>query len=310
MKLSIVSTLYASSVHVLEFLNRMSTVARSVVGDDFEIILVNDGSPDDSLEVALSQIELFPQLTIIDLSRNFGHHPAMMTGLGEASGDRVFLIDSDLEEQPEWLAEFSEKLERETADVVFGVQASRKGGWFERISGAIYHSIFNSLTGLQQTPNFVTARLMTRRYVDALLLHRERELNIGGLLHITGFKQIGQPVTKLSISPTSYSLSKRVSHLVNGITSFSHKPLYFVFYIGLTLFITSLLFLGLLLTQYLFLSRPPEGYVSVIASIWFFSGLLILFSGLQGIYMAKIFSEVKGRPRTIVRHVYRRGSSK
>jgi putative glycosyltransferase len=108
-KLSIVATLYQSSLHIEEFWRRASAAALDLAGDDYEIVLVNDGSPDDSLARAVRLTEQDPHLTVVDLSRNFGHHKAMMTGLAHAGGERVFLIDSDLDEQPEWLAEFARR---------------------------------------------------------------------------------------------------------------------------------------------------------------------------------------------------------
>src|SRR5262249_3388596 len=135
---------------------------------------------------------------IVDLSRNFGHHKAMMTGLDHARGDLVFLIDSDLEEDPECMREFAIEMSRTKADVVFGVQETRRGSWFQRVSGNLFFDLFNAVTGIAMPKNMVTARLMTKRYVDALVLHREQEVFIGGLWHITGFKQVPFAVVKHS----------------------------------------------------------------------------------------------------------------
>lgn len=304
MKLSIVATLYQSASYIAEFHRRASEVARGIAGGDYEIILVNDGSPDNSLEVAIAVSETDPRVVVIDLSRNFGHHKAMMTGLAHARGQKVFLIDSDLEEEPEWLLPFQAQMDEEACDVVYGVQARRKGGMVERASGDMFYRLFRLLTGIRQPNNIVTARLMSRRYVDALLLHRERELNIGGLWIITGFTQRQQVVTKHATSPTTYSFSRKFSHLVNAVTSFSSLPLVFTFYSGLIISLTALAYIAFLSFRYFFVSSPPDGYTSIIASIWLFSGLIIFFVGIQGIYVAKIFSEVKHRPYTIVRQVY------
>jgi putative glycosyltransferase len=169
------------------------TAAESLYGDEFDIILVNDGTPDDSLASAVALHERDPRVKVLDLSRNFGHHKAMMAGLAYASGDYIFLLDSDLEEQPEWLAMFHEEITREsgvkTIDVVFGVQDRRKGKWFERVSGMLFFKIFSYLSEAEIPKNLVTARLMRRRYVDALMLHEEREFFIAGLWAITGFNQ-------------------------------------------------------------------------------------------------------------------------
>jgi len=305
MKLSIVATLYQSAPYVKEFYQRASTTARQVVGEDYEIVLVNDGSPDSSLDLAVQLTQEDNHVVVIDLSRNFGHHKAMMTGLENARGERVFLIDSDLEEEPEWLINFESQMNCEASDVIYGVQSKRKGGYFEQFTGKLFYRVFSFFTGIKQPDNIVTARLMSRRYVDALLLHREREINIGGLWIITGFKQCHQTVHKHSSSSTTYSLSRKFSHFVNAVTSFSSLPLVFTFYSGLFISITAVAYISYLIIRYLFIAAPPDGYTSLIASIWFFSGLIIFFIGVQGVYIAKLFSEVKQRPYTIVRHVYK-----
>jgi putative glycosyltransferase len=305
MKLSIVATLYQSAPYIAEFHRRASAAAMQLVGEDYEIVLVNDGSPDDSLNVAVALGELDSHLIVVDLSRNFGHHKAMMTGLAATKGERVFLIDSDLEEEPEWMLTFEEKMNAESCDVVYGAQSKRKGGYLEQFTGSLFYRIFRFLTRVEQPDNIVTARLMSRRYIDALLLHKERELNIGGLWIITGFKQCPQLIQKHSLSPTTYSFSRKFSHLVNAVTSFSSFPLVFTFYSGLVISVSALLYIGYLVIRYLFISTPPDGYTSIIASIWLFSGLIIFFIGVQGVYISKLFLEVKQRPYTIVRHVYK-----
>ena len=309
MRLSIVATLYHSAPYIHEFHRRACAVARAQVGEDFEIVLVNDGSPDNSLDLAVALSAADEHVVVVDLSRNFGHHKAMMTGLATARGERVFLIDSDLEEEPEWLASFARQMQSEACDVVYGIQVKRKGGFFEQLSGELFYRSFRLLTGIAQPDNIVTARLMTRRYVEALLAHREREINIGGLWIVTGFKQGQQQVVKLAGSPTTYSVARKIGHLVNAVTSFSSMPLVFTFYAGLGISASALVYIVYLVFRYLFIATPPSGYTSIIASVWLFSGLIIFFLGIQGVYLAKVFSEVKQRPYTIVRHIYRRSDS-
>lgn len=304
MKLSIVATLYQSAPYINEFHKRANAAAKQLVGDDFEILLVNDGSPDNSLDLAIKLTEQDPHVVVLDLSRNFGHHKAMMTGLGHSKGERVFLIDSDLEEELEWLEAFAQQMRIDESDVVYGVQTKRKGGLFERCTGWVFYRIFRMLTGIQQPDNIVTARLMTRRYVEALVLHQERELNIGGLFITTGFRQSQHAVRKHASSPTTYTLTRKFSHLVNSVTSFSSLPLVLTFYAGFLISIFAAFFIVYLTFRFFFISIPPDGYTSIIASVWLFSGLIIFFLGLQGIYVSKMFSEVKQRPYTIIRNVY------
>src|SRR3954462_9074944 len=145
MKLSIVSTLYRSSATIDEFYRRAIAAAEGL-SKNFELVLVNDGSPDDSRERALALHAADPRVVIVDLSRNYGHHKAMMTGLTHARGDLVFLIDSDLEEEPELLPVFADALRAADADVVYGVQHRRRGHLVERVSGWLFFGIFNALS--------------------------------------------------------------------------------------------------------------------------------------------------------------------
>ena len=306
MKLSVVATLYQSAPYLEAFHRRVGEAAQAVAADDYEIVLVNDGSPDDSLDRAIALAGHDAKVVVVDLSRNFGHHKAMMTGLAHADGERVFLIDSDLEEDPAWLRPFTTQLERERCDVVYGVQQRRKGGWFERWSGGLYYRLIPLLSGIDLPRDMVTARLMTRRYVDALLRHEEREVDIGGLWAITGFAQRPCVVTKESTSETTYTLWHRGAVMVNSITSFSNLPLVAIFYIGVAIFCIAASYTAVLVVQWAFLAQPVDGWTSLIVSIWLLGAMIISFLGIIGIYLAKMFSEVKRRPYTIVREVYGR----
>lgn len=309
MKLSIVATLYQSAPYINEFYQRASAAARELVQEDYEIILVNDGSPDNSLSLAVKLTELDDHVTVVDLSRNFGHHKAMLAGLEQAQGERIFLIDTDLEEEPEWLIRFASALDAEEADVIYGVQETRKGNWFERWSGELYYTVFNYLVKINHPRNIVTARLMSRRYVNALLQFREREIVISCLWVIAGFKQCALPVKKHTSSATTYSLAKKIEHATNSITSFSETPLRLIFYIGLIIFLGALTYTGYLICLKLAYGELMDGWTSIMVSIWLLGGMIISFVGLIGIYLSKIFSETKQRPSFIVKQIYGQSSS-
>ncbi len=304
MKLSIVATLYQSAAHLPEFHRRATAAAREVVGDDYEMVLVNDGSPDSSLADAVALTEHDPHVVVVDLSRNFGHHKAMMTGLSYAQGDRVFLIDSDLEEDPELLVSFADQMDRDGCDVVFGMQETRRGHPVQRLLGQSYYWLFRISAGFDLPRNVVTARLMVRRYVDALLLHQEREIVISGLWHLTGFDQRPQPVTKHNLSTTTYTAGRKVALLINMLTSFGSAPLQAIFSAGLVISTLSMLWTVYLVVSFFFTAVPETGWTSLMASIWLLGGLIIMFIGVIGIYLSKVFSEVKQRPYTIVREVH------
>ena len=303
MKLSIVATLYQTALYVDEFYRRAASAAKNLT-HDYEIVLVNDGSPDDSLMRAVRLTESDRHVVLIDLSRNFGHHKAMMTGLSYAQGEKVFLIDSDLEEEPEWLLRFSGQMDQDGCDVVYGVQEQRKGDRFERWSGQWFYRFFRVVTGVALPENIVTARLMTRRYVDALLRHHEREVFLAGLWHITGFDQRPQIIRKHTTSKTTYTFRRKISVLVNSVTSFSSTPLMAIFYIGIAISLLAGGYAIYLIINWLFFSKPLSGWTSVMASIWLLGGTIISFIGVIGIYLSKIFAEAKRRPYTIVRQVY------
>lgn len=300
------TTLFRSAPHVEEFHRRISAAAQELVGNEYEIVYVNDGSPDNSADLAIAISQSDDHVVLVDLSRNFGHHKAMMTGLAHSQAEQVFLIDSDLEEEPEYLLEFSEKMNETGADVVYGVQPQRKGNWFERLSGEIFYLLFNRLTGTVLPRNAVTARLMSRRYVDALLLHEEREVFMAGLWHITGFLQLSLHMRKHGTSETTYTFRKKMSLLVNSVTSFSNAPLVAIFYIGTVISAAAVGYIFYLFVNWMSFSTPLSGWTSVMASIWLLGGMIISFIGVVGIYLSKIFSETKRRPYTIVRQVYGR----
>lgn len=305
MELSIVTTMYRSAQFLEEFYRRVSEAAANC-GSEYEIVLVNDGSPDASLDIARRLMDEDARIRVVDLARNFGHHQAIMTGLAHARGERVFLIDCDLEEEPELLPAFAAEMDATGADVVFGVQAARKGRIIERLGGSVFYRLFNALSDQPIPSNLVTVRLMSRRYVDALLRFDERELFLGGIWAITGFDQRAVTIRKGARKETTYTLRRRIALFVNAITSFSSKPLVLVFWLGSFISIASAVAATVLVMRKLFFGGLLTGWPSLMVSIWLIGGLTIFCLGIIGIYLAKIFVEVKRRPHSIVRHVYER----
>ncbi len=297
--------MYHSAPSLQEFYDRVKKEAEKIT-DDYEIIFVNDGSPDDSLKIAVAIHEKDDKVVVVDLSRNFGHYKAMMTGLSFAKGEKVFLVDCDLEEEPELLSLFYEKFNQVDCDVVYGVQKSRKGGFFERISGSLFFTIFNFLSNVKIPRNTVVARLMSRRYVKSLISHKESELLIGGLWQITGYEQVPVTITKHSKGSTKYGIRLKIATMVNAITSFSDRPLIYIFYSGMVISLVATIYMIRIFLRKIFFGISVSGWTSLIVSVWFLGGLTILFLGIIGIYLSKIFTETKNRPYSIVRELYSR----
>ena len=302
-ELSIVTTLYASEPYLKDFYSRMGEAARRV-SPDYEIILVNDGSPDHSLDQAIALHQQDPRLVIVDLSRNFGHHRAILTGLAYARGKSIFVIDSDLEEDPAWLQEFLQVMGTSGCDVVYGKQTRRKGLLFERLTGWAFYRLFNLLSSMPIPESATTARLMSRRYVDALMCYSEREVFLPALWELPGFKQVAHLVHKHSKGSTSYSFARKIALVVNALTSFSNTPLVMIFYTGLCFSGVAGVYIIWLFWKRFWYGIPLLGWPSLIVSIWFLGGLTIFYIGILGIYLAKIFAEIKERPRSVVRQVF------
>ncbi|RJQ68738.1 MAG: glycosyltransferase [Desulfobacteraceae bacterium] len=309
MKLSIVATLYRSVPFLEEFCRRASATAQQAFGDDYEIVLVNDGSPDNSLQLALELQEGDKHLQVVDLSRNFGHHAAIVAGLSNSRGECVFLIDCDLEEQPEWLPMFLDKMQQNGADVVFGVQQERVSSPLSNLLGEIFWSALNIMSSFSIPHNPMTCRLMKRGYVDSLLSVEDRVLYLAGVFAWTGYNQTSIPLKKIprhKAHKSTYSLSRKLLQVADSFASFSVAPLSLIFFTGLVVWVGSVLYALLLLAKKMI--QPDmvlSGFTSIMLSFWFLGGTIILFLGILGLYVAKIFQEVKRRPLYIVRNLYR-----
>jgi putative glycosyltransferase len=304
--ISIVSTVYKSKSYLNEFLSTCIAALNNIACADYEIIFVNDGSPDDSLEYLIEKKKEIPKIQILDLSRNFGHHYAAVAGLHHSRGKYVFLADCDLEVSPEILVRFYHLLNSENVDVVYGYQVERKGRYLERFFGGIFWKALKYFSDIDIPENIVTERLMTRRYVEQLLRLGDRNLFLGGMMYWTGFNQIGVAVSKgLRKGKSTYTAIKRLRLLIEAITSFTSFPLKLLFYFGSI--VTAISFSWgafLAISKILNPENYLSGYVSLILVISFFSGIIEMSLGLLGLYLGKIFKQVQSRPLFIVKDIY------
>jgi putative glycosyltransferase len=180
----------------------------------------------------------------------------------------------------------------------------------ERLTGTMFFALFNQMLTHPIPANIVTARLMTRRYVEALLQHRDQEIFLAGLWMLTGFEQRPVEVVKQSRGETSYSARRRISVFVNAITSLSNRPLIYIFYLGAVMMLLSMAAAAGLAVMYLRGGIGQPGWASIMISIWFLGGLTVFCLGVIGVYLAKVFSESKPRPFTVVRAEYGTGEDR
>lgn len=311
MQLSVVATLYRSSVFIDEFCDRIAAVAGAIT-PEFEIVLVNDGSPDDSLQRAVARSAADPRVTVVDLSRNFGHHAAIVAGLAHARGALVYLTDVDLEEQPEWLTEFHAELTSGGHDVVFGQQEQRIGSSLDNLMGRAIWKLLNAGSLVHIPENQMTCRLMTRRYLEALLSVGDRVLYLGGVFPWVGFDHKALALNKQPRprgAGSSYTLGRKLNHVVASVSSFTTVPLTVFLLAGMLIWAASVVFgIYLVVQRLLFPEAVLTGFTSLMFSIWFLGGLIVLGIGIVGQYVARIFQEVKARPLYITRAVIRGGA--
>ena len=303
MKVSIVTSLYYSAPYIREFHAR-HVACLEQLGVDFEFVFVDDGSPDDSREVCRKLAEEHPKIKLVCLSRNFGQHAAMFAAMEHATGDYVCALDCDLEEAPENLVGMYRTMQSDPdVDVVFGVVATRSGGFLRKFFARNFFRLLGQFSSVTIPPNQGWQRLMTREYVRALLLYGEAETLPAGLMALTGFNQRAFVMEKTYKGSTSYSLRKRVRLALNAITAFSSRPLELIGLAGIAITFLSFVAIGVLIALTLTGHDYQTGWPSVIASIWFVGGLILTSVGVVGLYLAKVFNQVKNRPLFIVKRI-------
>jgi putative glycosyltransferase len=303
MKLSVVTTLYKSKNNIEEFINRLSKVLDQL-NVLYEVIFVDDGSPDESSEIVKKLSHKLNNVSLYRLTRNFGHHEAALEGLLRAQGDYVVIMDCDLEEMPEWIPDMWKEIQiNENVDMVYCVNDTRRGSYLSRVGGWVFYRMFNFLAEVTITPNLMTARIMSRRYIESLKEFKEKVIFLAGIYELVGFNKKYIVRQKLQRNQTTYSHWRRYSLLVKSISSFSSLPLQMIFYVGIG--ITSISFLAaiFLIYNWAMSKSYAPGWASVVVSIWLVGGIIISFIGIISIYFSTIFQEVKDRPRTLIKSV-------
>lgn len=288
-----------------ERLERMFTT----LGIDYEIIFVNDGSPDDSEEVIRQLSAANPHVVGITHSRNFGSQAAFRSGMQLATKNAVVLMDGDLQDPPELIPEFVAKW-REGFDVVYGVRVKREAAWYMQLAYKAFYRVFDYFSSVPIPHDAGDFSLIDRRVVKWLLTCEERDLFMRGLRAYVGFRQTGVPYTRPErmFGRSTNNMLKNFGWAKKGILSFSRTPLDLLTFSGIALVLISV-FLGLLqfLGRLFFPNLAPRGITTVVLLIIFFGSFTIFAISLIGEYIAKIFEEVKARPTYIRRHLTRGG---
>ncbi len=268
----------------------------------YEIIVVDDGSTDKTLDKILQISKNDRRIKYISLSKNFGHQNALKAGLDNAIGEAVISMDADLQHPPELMIEFLKKWE-EGYDVVFSIRNDTLNSSFlKRKTAKTFYGLLNSLSDIKIVPGAADFRLLDRKVVNVILNLNENELFIRGLVSWIGFKQIGieyYPDKRYS-GESKYTLIKMFNFGLQGITSFSIRPLYIATYLGIGFSILSIVvYIPYILLSF-YSGHVVSGWSSVLATVVFLGGLQLMILGILGIYVGKLFMQVKKRPSYII----------
>lgn len=292
-----------------ELLRRVGAVLDGVPGGPHEIVIVDDGSTDGTLAALARRAAADPRIVVVALSRNFGHQAAFTAALDHVTGDVTVLMDGDLQDPPEVIPQFLAR-HAEGFDVVYAVRAQRRAAWWLRVSYHLFYRVIERLSDLELPLDSGDFALLSRRVVQEL--HRTTEHNryLRGLRTWVGFRQVGLAVDRPErfAGTSKYTLRRLVRLALDGIFAFSIVPLRAAAALGATAIAASALYSLYALYAKLALHRSPQGFTTLILLISFLSGVNLLFLGIIGEYLGRVYEEVKARPLYVVRQVIRRGS--
>ena len=304
-RISVVAPLYNEQENIDALFRRLLEVLEAL-NTSYEVICVNDGSRDNTLKNLVEYHQLYPQIKVVNLSRNFGKDTAMSAGIDYSQGMAVIPIDADLQDPPELIAEMIEKW-HEGYDVVYASRRVRIGeSWFKRFSAEGFYQVINKLSRVSIPPNTGDFRLIDRRVVESIKKMPERQRFMKGIFAWVGYKQTSilfdrEPRYQ---GQTKWNYWKLWDFAIDGITSFSFLPLKVWTYVGLIIALVSLVYASFLILRTIIFGIDVPGYASLMVAVLFLGGIQLLTLGIIGEYIGRVYEEVKGRPLYLVRDCY------
>jgi polyisoprenyl-phosphate glycosyltransferase len=285
------------------------TAAASAWAEDYELIIVDDGSLDDTLAICKNLALTDSRLKILSLSRNFGHQAALSAGLAYTAGDWVAVLDADLQDPPEQLKRFIDRCE-EGFDVVYAIRIKRKEGIFQRAAYFAYYRLLRKLASIEIPLDAGDFCVMSRRVVDQLNSLPERRRYLRGLRAWIGYRQTGLEYEReaRAFGEAKYTFSKLVRLALDGVFNFSYKPLQTLMLAGIFIALGTFLLALFIFVQYVgnitvfgYNPHQARGWTSLILAVLFFAGVQLIGMGVLGEYVGRLFDEVKGRPIFLVK---------
>lgn len=301
-KYSVIVPMYNEEEVIDHTYGRLKEVMDSA-GEPYELIFVNDGSRDGTVAKTSLIAGADPNVRLIDFSRNFGHQIAISAGMDYAQGDAIVVIDADLQDPPEVILQMIAKW-KEGYEVVYGRRLKRKGETlFKKLTALAFYRLLRSMTNVEIPLDTGDFRLIDRKVCDVLRGLKEKNRFVRGLISWIGFRQTSVEYVREErfAGETKYPLKKMIGFALDGITSFSYKPLKIATYLGFFLSLGSFIYLLVVLYQRLFTSTTEAGWTSIVAINLLFNGIILILLGVIGEYIGRIYDESKNRPLYIVR---------
>jgi dolichol-phosphate mannosyltransferase len=301
---SIIAPIFNESANIPELYRRISEVMDRIV-ESWELILIDDGSTDNSVDLIHRLAEKDPRVQPVIFARNFGHQIAVTAGLDYSRGKAVIVIDSDLQDPPEVILDLIDKW-REGYEVVYAVRAEREGeNWFKLVTATWFYRLISSITDVDLPLDAGDFRLLDRSVVNVLNQMRERHRFLRGMSVWVGFRQIGVPYRRAArySGETKYPFRKMFRLAINAITSFSYFPLQLATYIGFFSAGVSILAIPVVVALRLWggSQAPLLGQATTLIAVLFLGGVQLISLGILGEYIGRLYDEAKGRPLYIVR---------
>jgi glycosyltransferase involved in cell wall biosynthesis len=303
--LSIVVPCYNEEACLRELHVRLTRAADAAVGAGYEIVLINDGSRDRTWEIMRELAAGDPRLVAVNLSRNHGHQLALTAGLDLCVGQRILIIDADLQDPPELLSEMMAQMDRQQADVVYAVRRARAGETaFKKGTAKLFYRTLSRLADIDIPRDTGDFRLMSRRALDALLSLQEQARFIRGMVAWIGFKQVPFLYDRAEryAGETGYPLAKMIRFALDAVTGFSTAPLRFASHVGLWLVAASVLLLIYIGIAFL-LGSTIQGWTSLMLVVVILGAVQMFVLGMIGEYLGRLYIEAKRRPLYIVQEI-------
>lgn len=298
-KISIVVPVYGAEGNIHELSGRIDQAMNDIT-ENYELIYIEDDSPDNSWNEILSVSTNNKAIKAVKLSRNFGQHNAISAGMEIANGDYVILMDCDLQHDPVYFIDLYNKI-KEGNDLVYTITNIRNHGFFKNITARLYYKFVKFISDFDMDPNIGSYSILTRKVVDAFNQYNDYRKAYLWALKWAGFKSAVIEIdhNKRFAGNSSYSFKKLLIHALNVTTANSNKLLYLSVYLGIGTSIMS--FFGVIIIVYrYFYNGGLEGWSSLMVMLMFFSGLILTAIGVTGVYLAKVFEQTKGRPRYLI----------